>query len=841
MAGFDKDKLKEIKALMAEIGDQQNRIEDSVSSYLKHIKKVGEIQAQILGIQKKAEAIAESISKHESELNDLKAKELALTKKITALGHAASQDDIDALAALKTELKTSKESLKVKRTILKEVEKTGEELEIQNSLLADQVKNASKLTVLYNSGADTWKKMPRYAKQFYGYISSLEALNMSRDIKTAALSMGVLSSQSKFFMQTMSDASKTTLQIGVGVSDLAKGQQAYSDAIGRNIMLSESGYDAMAELSRGTLLGADGAASMASDMERFGIGVETARTGVERTVNKAHKMGVDANKAVKNLTGTLKIAQRFNFKGGTKNMEDMSAYAAKMRLEMESMTGMAEKVFRPEGAVEMAARLQTMGGEMARIGDPFQLMFKARNDFGGFIKDIGKAAAEFGYLNKETNEFEISALGMDRIREISQITGIAVDELTNLGRQAAKFEHIKTLIPNVFGDDEKELISSLATFDEDSKQWTVKIGSDKKLLSQLNQAEIKKYKNEQQALKERAIQAQTFDDAFNNLIMQFKTMALPFVEALNENLVRPLVGLQQKMDKSEFIDAAKKLMGVAGEITGSIMRFIVENPIESAIMYAATTVFFNMGQWYAQGAAFGAGFKATIGQGGAMNNIMNTTAGGSFMGNLKGAAGSKMAIGGGAIAGVIGAGMEYFEQKEKGKSTGESLMRGGIKGVGTGLGAWGGAALGASIGALGGPLSPVTVPLGALIGGGVGAWGGGYASDLDTYGVDDAVIKFNPQDKFLKMDDGVVASTSKGKIDDLVSGNNKSTEQKIKFDDININGTIKLELSGSGSLPSRDIELKLNKDPYFIREITKLIQEQLRINIGGGKLNPNPI
>jgi hypothetical protein len=124
-------------------------------------------------------------------------------------------------------------------------------------------------------------------------------------------------------------------------------------------------------------------------------------------MNKAAKIGVNGAAALKSLQNNLKLAQRFNFKGGIAGLAKLSAEATKLKLDMEGIAGMAEKVFRPEGAIEMAAQLTTMGGKFASLGDPMQLMFKARNDFEGFAKDIGKASAEFVQFNKETGEFNI--------------------------------------------------------------------------------------------------------------------------------------------------------------------------------------------------------------------------------------------------------------------------------------------------------------------------------------------------------------------------------------------------------------------------------------------------
>jgi hypothetical protein len=84
------------------------------------------------------------------------------------------------------------------------------------------------------------------------------------------------------------------------------------------------------------------------------------------------------------------------------------------------------------------------------------------------------------------------------------------------------------------------------------------------------------------------------------------------------------------------------------------------------------------------------------------------------------------------------------------------------------------------------------------------------------------------------MSDGMVASTNKGKIDDLVGGSKGGSVQKIEFGKLEITGTIKLEMPGS--LPK---EINLDNEPEFVRQLSTLIAQQARINSSGGKLSPN--
>ena len=217
-------------------------------------------------------------------------------------------------------------------------------------------------------------------------------------------------------------------------------------------------------------------------------------------------MGVNSDKAVKNLQKNLRLAQRFTFKGGVAGLAKMANEAARLKLDMDGISGLAEKVFRPEGAIEMAAKLQVMGGEFAKLGDPMQLMFKARNDFAGFAKDIGKATAEFVSYNKETNSFEIQGgLAADRMREISNTTGIAVEKLQEMAVQQKKIERFGSMVSSsIVKDEDRELVASLAQINKDGEA-VVRLGTKDPLkISELNDAILDDYKNQKETLADRA-------------------------------------------------------------------------------------------------------------------------------------------------------------------------------------------------------------------------------------------------------------------------------------------------------------------------------------------------
>lgn len=823
----------DIAKRLAEQEALQNKVNTSAAEYLKLIKEIGLLEQNI-------KKLKDQQAELDQKARDSAAKEVAALQVYNALQNS---NNTQAIAAAKQKLKEAKKANKVAKGLAKYNKKQTKKLEEQLKLQQQIAKEANKASIAYVEAGKIWGKLPSLAHSFYSKLKNLAAVQMSKDIKQAELSMGILNGQSKFFSKTISTASESTIQLGVGVSDLAKGQAEYSAEIGRSVMLSEAGYQAMAEMAKGTTLGMQGAAQMAADMERFGLGVESSRNAVQETVDIAHSMGVNAEKALKGLGKNLKIANTYHFKGGVKGMAEMAVFAEKMKVDMGSIAGMAGKVFRPEGAVEMAAQLQTMGGSFARLGNPFELMFKARNDFGAFTKDVANATAELAQFNENSGEFEIGGLQLDRMREIAKITGIGEEQLSEMAKAAAKFNKIESLVPSTFKEDDKQLISSLAQMGEDG-QWRVHIDGQDMLLSDLEKTQLDNYKNEKKSLDARAKQAQTFDDAFNNLVNQFKSVMLPFVEALNTALVQPIANLQTLLKDENVLANLKSLAEKVGTLIGSIGKFIIENPVASLVTALGGTVFFNAAKWYAQGVQLGRGFNsvANANGGGMMDNLFGKNRGisggvgrlgkafkGGGMKGLGTAAGriiKSTAKGNAITAGVMGladVGMNLYE----GKDVGESLVRGLLT---TGL-SFGGGALGSLIapgaGTVAGGIG------GGMLGDKIGDWI--YGEENQAVSVDDAIIKFNPQDKIVSMDDGLVASTNKGKIDELVQGKGVK-KQKIEFGKLEIGGKISIDMPG-GNVANID----LTREPEFVRKLSTMIQEQLRTNLAGGKLSPNQI
>jgi hypothetical protein len=844
--GFNPDDLRDYKAELAKIMELQNKATDGLSGFNSILKEIKEVSRNLKTIkQQEAKLEAEIIA-----INKQKRKLLAQANTKEKRNAVLLSEEYQSLVKANVE----------RREGLKIAGKETTKLKENAAVLAESANSANLMSasiVSAGRGAiGAFKSLKDISKTL---------LSQQKAVQLTEQSMGILSKSSNAFRMNMYKAAGTTQQLGVSAGDLSKMQGAYSDQVGRSVQLSEQGLVAMAEMSKGTMMGAEGAAEMAASMDSFGISVVGAKDIVEDMMNTSSKMGVNSVKVTANLKKNMQLANRFHFKDGVKGMVRLAAAAAKMHLDMEGIAGMADKVFRPEGAVEMAARLQTMGGEFAKLGDPFSLMFKARNDFEGFANDVGAATAEFARFNSETGQFDISGAGLDRIKEIADITGISADKLAEMGRETAKINQIESKVAPGLDDDSTAFISSIAQFDETTGEWKAYFDGQEQNIKNLNAERVKEMIAEKATLEERAKQAQTFDETWKNLKNTFKTLLFPILDGLSEGLKKPLHQFMTWAKKSggfeKLFNSAKKIGESVGEAVKWISEFVTNNPFTALGSIIAGMGLFKAAQWVANGVSLGMGFNMSAnvgGGGGGIGDMFGRRGGGGKFGKAMKKGGFSRGANGRLMKGAKGGG---FMKGAKGMKLGGGM---GMKGVGLGLGLgaagmgmdyarnnwmddpdsdWG-KAMGVGSSALeGAGMGMMLGPWGALAGGILGAGYGAFKeySQEDKRGgiskYDDVIMRSGQAPIGIDKNDDVLAAKKGGAVDKAMAGATSGggkTSGNISFSPITING--KLELVGDGV--SGEIDLS---DPIFMRDLSKVIQEEVRKSIGGGKLNPNPM
>jgi len=785
------DEFKAMQNKTAAMLANQKKLEQGIGEYAKILVKIKKTQNDILHIEEQKNKQIKELAEYEASIQNKKERWQALAESKSEKIAASAKV---ALAKLKAEVVIRKKNVALLGLQVKEEKESLDTLK-------EAVKESNKLKAIARSTGKFFKGIG----VGFGKLKTLGVFEMDKEIRNAARSIGVGAKQSAAFSSNLERAADTTVFMGVNVKKLAEMQKSYSEEVGRATILSVEGLQALAQMEEGTGIAGFGV-SMAASMDKFGASVLTSRDLVLETVEYARSIGVNAAKAAEMTSKSLKLAQRFRFKGGAEGLAKMATESLKLKIDMDAMAGVADKVFRPEAAIEFAARLQTMGGAFARMADPMQLMFKARNDMEGFSKDIAKASSEFVTFNKKTGEFDVKGgAALDRMRELGEITSLGAERLQEMAVAQKRIEMIGSITPVNFSDEDAELISGMAKI-EKGGEIKIQVGELSKYVKNLTQRDLKFLRKEKETLDERAEEARTAAETLDDIKTSFSQLLIPIAKALKKDFAEPLKDL---VNNEEFKESIRSFISGAASIVGTITKFIIKNPIKSiGIALLGTTAI-----WIAKGAALGAGFNlvaSAMGPGSLLGGLSGL---GTKMGLLGAAGGlSKGAmVGGGVLAGGLAAYSEYSENSEMGMDRSENIGRTAAKGIGAGAGALAGAAIGTA-------LFPVVGTLiGGLIGGAVGAYGGGALGEAagdaiygdekrgsmsmraNTLPVKDGIVKLGTKVSFDDRDNFLLASTSKNQLNKSAetltnngsggSTNNGSTKMTHKFErmDVNIN------------------------------------------------------
>ena len=334
-------------------------------------------------------------------------------------------------------------------------------------------------------------------------------LEFSQKTRDVAANIGLSSNNMNMLQSNIEQSAIQMARYGVSVTDALEAQQAYSEELGRSVILTQSALKNMSMIGKATGLGMQGMAGLTAQMDAFGLGAEQSAGMIYDMYSESAAMGLNAGKVIKKFEQNIGLLNKLNFKNGIKGLQKMTQLSEKYKIDMNEVASASAKAFSPEGAIDMAAQLQTLGGSLAGLGDPFQLMYKARNNPEKFAEDIAQAAAQSAVFNKQSGEFEVSAMEMDRLRVAAEATGQSMESLVGTAKQTAKINMFKGLLGGKgLKPEEQDAVAMMAQMVDGKAQIQIGVGSDGKAimkdLSSLGKDEMQKVLNDKKNAKDAA-------------------------------------------------------------------------------------------------------------------------------------------------------------------------------------------------------------------------------------------------------------------------------------------------------------------------------------------------
>jgi hypothetical protein len=201
------------------------------------------------------------------------------------------------------------------------------------------------------------------------------------------------------------------------------------------------------------------------EYERVGIGAKETTKAIGDAAVRSVSLGLNARKVADTMKDSVGKLNEFGFKNGIQGLEKMVQKSIEFKVSMENVSTIAEKVLNPEGAIDMAANLQVLGGAIGDFGDPIKMMYDATNNVEGLQDSLIGAAKGLATYNQEQKRFEITGINLRRAREMANTLGISMGDLTKTAVAAQERIAASTALMSTglqMEDKDKEFLTNLS-------------------------------------------------------------------------------------------------------------------------------------------------------------------------------------------------------------------------------------------------------------------------------------------------------------------------------------------------------------------------------------------
>jgi len=323
----------------------------------------------------------------------------------------------------------------------------------------------AKLTESFNSFA------VKVGESLESNLSAVEIAKTVLEVDDAAVGIAKSFGQGRENVLEMSKAMAGAVRevtlLGGNFQKIAEIQQTVGEGLGRNLILTTESYEKLYAASE---VSGQSAKQIVTSFKDAGYSVYQAADGIKEVVNVSRSMGVNAQAVSEKVLLNMEALNKFNFSGGVEGLAKMAAQATMLRLDMTKTLKLADDLFDPDKAIELAASMQRLGVANSELLDPLRLMDMAQNDPAELQNQITKMSEQFVQLN-EKGQFEIMPGAKRQLREIASALGMNADELAKMaiGSKELDMKMQQIKFPDFLSEDQKTMIANMAEMGKDGQ------------------------------------------------------------------------------------------------------------------------------------------------------------------------------------------------------------------------------------------------------------------------------------------------------------------------------------------------------------------------------------
>lgn len=431
------------------------------------------------------------------------------------------------------------------------------------------------------------------AKSLFDIIFPIEKawkmfLEMQKVVGALSADIGLTSKEYRNLMNQMPTLYNEIIGYGGKIEDIGKIIKGFSDNTGKNRLFSKEEITDIVKLGYSTGLGVEGVTNMVSEFDNLGLSLGTTMKTAEKGRQVAAKFNINQTKLLKTTTDVVKNLTGTAFGRSVEDLTKLAAKAESLRFNLaESINSFKDAFFSPEKAVEAAARIQVLGGEMAQqFGDPFSLMYESMNNADGMAEKLIDSAKDLAVKNKN-GEFIIPPAQRQILREQAEALGQNFETIQNAAIEQAKTgDKISALAKGSnglmnFNEEDKQSLANLMTLNKDG-QYEIKMpnGVSQLVSTITSEDQLKNILSSRKASEDAAQNRLTLQDRLNVVLDRFAIGLTPIFtnlariledEGVLQNIERLGKGIAEQL--IPFIDS---LFTPGGKLDKGITYFLTE-------------------------------------------------------------------------------------------------------------------------------------------------------------------------------------------------------------------------------------------------------------------------
>lgn len=279
--------------------------------------------------------------------------------------------------------------------------------------------------------------------------------------------LGGIKDYDRQIAQVLTNTLDKTLKIGGTIQEATEAYSTINTELGKSVILNEDILAKTIEFSKATGLSVAESAKLVANFMDLGLSIAQSQKESEKLRQTAAKFGINASQFIKSIGENIKTAAAYGFRNGIDGLSKMVARSQALRVEFKGITGLADRLFDPEKAIELAANMQVLGGAVGDLADPFKLMYMAENDVEGLQEAIGQAAASSVTFNEQTGQFKLTGTEMRRLKAQADALGMEYGDLADKSIKYRREAEILSRLQPLQGfsnlsKEQQQVIASLA-------------------------------------------------------------------------------------------------------------------------------------------------------------------------------------------------------------------------------------------------------------------------------------------------------------------------------------------------------------------------------------------